>query len=199
MEDKVRVFEIAEEANVTSSEVIYKASDLKIVLKSPQSSVSFNEAEEIYDYITTGKSHKLKQNSKQNSINIMKEWFNKHYAEPSDILYFDNTTNDYTPIFGKLISPINILTSRYTDIIKEEYIILLSEELSKISSEWSPLPKNGIASINYDNMINTINSNEKIIKTFDESIASIELLSTLHIKNNQQIKHLNFMLIYLHH
>ncbi|BFU78029.1 translation initiation factor IF-2 [Arcobacter sp. 15-2] len=59
MEDKVRVFEIAEEAGSTSAEVIKKAADLAIVLKSPQSSVSFEEAEEIAGYIMTGKSKLL--------------------------------------------------------------------------------------------------------------------------------------------
>jgi len=60
MDDKVRVFEIAEEAGSTSAEVIKKAADLAIVLKSPQSSVSFEEAEEIAGYIMTGNSKLLK-------------------------------------------------------------------------------------------------------------------------------------------
>ena len=59
MEDKVRVFEIAEEAGATSAEVIKKASDLSIVLKSPQSTVSFEHAESITEYIMTGKSDLL--------------------------------------------------------------------------------------------------------------------------------------------
>ena len=59
MSDKVRVYEIAEEAGATSAEVIAKARDLKIELKSPQSAVSFEEAEEITNYIMTGKSPKL--------------------------------------------------------------------------------------------------------------------------------------------
>ena len=61
MEDKVRVFEIAEEAGSTSAEVIKKAADLEIVLKSPQSSVSFEQAEEIAGYIMTGTSKLLKK------------------------------------------------------------------------------------------------------------------------------------------
>ncbi len=59
MEDKVRVFEIAEEAGATSTEVIKKAAELSIVLKSPQSAVSFEHAEAIADYIMTGKSKLL--------------------------------------------------------------------------------------------------------------------------------------------
>jgi len=76
MDDKVRVFEIAEEAGSTSAEVIKKAADLAIVLKSPQSSVSFEEAEEIAGYIMTGKSKLLKpkkETAKKKKVEIKKE------------------------------------------------------------------------------------------------------------------------------
>jgi translation initiation factor IF-2 len=59
MSDNVRVYEIAEEAGASSNEVITKAKDLGIELKSPQSAVSFEDAEEIANYIMTGKSSKL--------------------------------------------------------------------------------------------------------------------------------------------
>ena len=61
MSDKVRVYEIAEEAGANSTEVIAKAKDLGIELKSPQSAVSFADAEEITNYMMTGKSSKIKQ------------------------------------------------------------------------------------------------------------------------------------------
>ncbi len=61
MSDNVRVYEIAEEAGASSGEVITKAKDLGIELKSPQSAVSFEDAEEIANYIMTGKSDKLKK------------------------------------------------------------------------------------------------------------------------------------------
>ncbi len=61
MSDNVRVFEIAEESGTTSSDVIEKAKDLGVDLKSPQSSVSFDDAEEIANYIMTGKSKRLKK------------------------------------------------------------------------------------------------------------------------------------------
>jgi translation initiation factor IF-2 len=61
MEDKVRVFEVAEEAGATSTDVIAKAADIGIDLKSPQSTVSFDQAEEIVNYIVTGKSSKIKK------------------------------------------------------------------------------------------------------------------------------------------
>lgn len=60
MSDKVRVYEIAEEAGANSTEVIEKAKDLGIELKSPQSVVTIEEAEEITNYVMTGKSKLLK-------------------------------------------------------------------------------------------------------------------------------------------
>ncbi len=59
MSDKVRVYEIAEEAGASSAEVIAKAKDLAIELKSAQSAVSFEDAEEIANYIMTGKSSRI--------------------------------------------------------------------------------------------------------------------------------------------
>ncbi len=59
MEDKVRVFEVAGEAGATSATVIEKAAELSIVLKSPQSNVTFEQAEAIAEYIMTGKSKLL--------------------------------------------------------------------------------------------------------------------------------------------
>jgi len=61
MSDNVRVYEIAEEAGASSNDVVAKAKDLGIELKSPQSAVSFEDAEEIANYIMTGKSSKLKK------------------------------------------------------------------------------------------------------------------------------------------
>ena len=70
MEDKVRVFEIAEEAGASSAKVIEKAAELAIVLKSPQSTVSFEQAEAITDYIVTGKSDLL---ANKKSVTIKKK------------------------------------------------------------------------------------------------------------------------------
>lgn len=76
MSDNVRVYEIAEEAGASSNEVITKAKDLGLELKSPQTAVTFEDAEEIANYIMTGKSRKLlkqKENQKKakNSTNIV--------------------------------------------------------------------------------------------------------------------------------
>ncbi|MDX3960249.1 translation initiation factor IF-2 N-terminal domain-containing protein [Aliarcobacter skirrowii] len=59
MSDKVRVFEIAEEVGKTSVEVMQKAKELGIDLKTVQASVSYEEAEDILQYILTGKSSRL--------------------------------------------------------------------------------------------------------------------------------------------
>ena len=68
MEDKVRVYEVAEESGASSSEVIAKAADLSITLKSPQSTLTFDQAEEIVTYIMTGKSKLLKVATKKPTI-----------------------------------------------------------------------------------------------------------------------------------
>lgn len=61
MSDKVRVFEIAEEAASTSAEVMQKAKELGIELKTAQATVSFEDAEAITQYIMTGKSSRIKE------------------------------------------------------------------------------------------------------------------------------------------
>ncbi len=63
MEDKVSIREIAEESGATHAEVIAKAADLSIILKSPQSKLTYEQAEEIVNYIVTGKSDKVKNTS----------------------------------------------------------------------------------------------------------------------------------------
>ena len=72
MSDKVRVYEIAEEAGASSADVIAKAKDLNIDLKSPQSAVSYEDAEEITKYIMTGKSSRLPE--KTIRVNRHDDW-----------------------------------------------------------------------------------------------------------------------------
>ena len=73
MEDKVRVYEIAEESGATSGEVISKATDLGLELKSVQSAVSFEDAEEIVKYIMTGKSKLLNKKEPEQKTVIKKK------------------------------------------------------------------------------------------------------------------------------
>jgi translation initiation factor IF-2 len=65
MSDNVRVYEIADETGSTSAEVIQKAKDLNIELKSPQSTVSFEDAEEIAKYMLSGTSQRLQAIQKE--------------------------------------------------------------------------------------------------------------------------------------
>ena len=99
MSDKVRVYEIAEEAGASSVDVIAKAKDLKIELKSPQSAVSFEDAEEITKYIMTGKSSKIevKPVEKKNPVSKPKEVLEtkneevKIETEKTDVVPTSNT------------------------------------------------------------------------------------------------------------
>ena len=61
MSDKVRVYEIAEEAGVSIADVIAKAKNLGIIVKNSQSAVSYEDAEEITKYIMTGNSSRLEK------------------------------------------------------------------------------------------------------------------------------------------
>ena len=76
MSDTVRVYEIAEEAGVASTEVIAKAKVLGIVLKSPQTAVSYEDAENIVNYLRTGTGPKIVNkadiNKKTNDNDLIK-------------------------------------------------------------------------------------------------------------------------------
>ena len=72
-EDKVRVYEIAEESGASSNEVITKAAELGLELKSVQSAVSYSDAEEITSYIMTGKSKLLKPTPKPKAKIVAKQ------------------------------------------------------------------------------------------------------------------------------
>lgn len=82
MSDNVRVYEIAEEAGASSSEVITKAKDLGIELGSAQSAVSFEDAEEIANYIMTGKSSKLVKATAPKKIKKVTKKVKEETTEP---------------------------------------------------------------------------------------------------------------------
>ena len=90
MSDKVRVYEIAEEAGATSAEVITKAKDLNIELKSPQSAVSFEDAEEITKYIMTGKNSKIEVKTEEKPKKVIK----KVVKENTEIVKEDSVLNE---------------------------------------------------------------------------------------------------------
>src|SRR5574344_444444 len=72
MSDTVRVYEIAEEAGASSQDVIAKAKDLGIDLKSAQTAVSYADAEEITNYILTGKSKRIKKTAATKPKKVVK-------------------------------------------------------------------------------------------------------------------------------
>ena len=55
MSDKVTVAEVAQEAGASSQEIIEKAANLGIELKNVKSTVTFDQAEELVNYLVTGK------------------------------------------------------------------------------------------------------------------------------------------------
>ncbi|AXX91334.1 translation initiation factor IF-2 [Malaciobacter molluscorum LMG 25693] len=70
MSDKVRVYEIADEAGANSNEVISKAKEMGIELKSPQSAVSLEQAEEIVNYMMSGANSKKSNSSSKNKKSV---------------------------------------------------------------------------------------------------------------------------------
>lgn len=78
MDDKVRVYEVAEEAGAASNEVISKAAEIGIDLKSPQSTLTFDQAEELVNYMVTGKAKKSKP---EPAIKVIKKASEKKASE----------------------------------------------------------------------------------------------------------------------
>ncbi len=75
MMEKVRVHEIAKELGITSKEVIAKASDMKIEVKSAQSTLTMEQAESLANFIMNGNKPAVK--TKSSKENVTKEKNNK--------------------------------------------------------------------------------------------------------------------------
>lgn len=188
--EKVRVYEIAEEVGVTSVEVIVKAKDLGIELKSPQSAISYEDAEEIKKYIITGVSYII-QNSK-NAKRIILSWFKNNYDEPKNILPYDSSRGEYIPIFGDLIEPYTLLSNKYKHLVNDDLIKNISNDLIKYSNKWSPRPNED----NYSKYkeINNIEKISNIIHIFNNSINNLKLLLKIKIPNPEIQKYQNYLL-----
>ena len=65
MSDKVTVAEVAQEAGASSQEIIEKAANLGIELKNVKSTETFDQAEELVNYLVTGK---IKDQKKPNLV-----------------------------------------------------------------------------------------------------------------------------------
>lgn len=124
MSNKVRVYEIAEEAGASSQDVISKAKDLGIQLKSPQSALSYEDAEEITNYILTGESSKILK-----SLNAKVLKFNKNNLEKIE--------KPHSPSKNKAISQnkIRIVTKYYEKDITIKKDIIENEITSENNLE----------------------------------------------------------------
>lgn len=189
--EKIRVYEIAEEAGATSAEVIEKAKFLGIDLKSPQSATSYEEAKEITEYILTGVSY-LIQDAK-NAKKIILNWFKNNYDEPKNILPYDSSKGEYIPIFGDLVEPYTLLSNKYKHLVKDDLIKDITHELIKYSNKWSPKPKK---EDNYNKYIEIRNIKEisNIIHIFNNSINNLKLLSKIKIPDSEIQKYQNYLL-----
>ena len=78
--EKVRVHEIAKELGITSKEVVKKATDMGLDLKTASSTVSMEEAEKIVNYIMNGAENEVTHEApkettpkKEEAVEPMKE------------------------------------------------------------------------------------------------------------------------------
>ncbi|MCI0501118.1 MAG: translation initiation factor IF-2 N-terminal domain-containing protein, partial [Epsilonproteobacteria bacterium] len=193
MIDKVSIREIAEESGSTHAEVISKAKDLGIILKSPQSKLNYEMAEEIVNYIVTNKSDLLHKDEK-NATRIMKRWFVEMYENPTLILPYDSGTKEYMPIFGTLIEPKTVLEERYNNLFDSKYINEVSNEFSNISQKWTPKPKDESFSKRYVEEIDKISDMYEIINIFNHSISSIETIIKIQIPDKKIQMSMNYMI-----
>jgi hypothetical protein len=186
--EKVRVYEIAEEAGVSSSDVIEKAKILGIELKSPQSAASYEEAEEITKYILTGEISYSTKNAKKVILN----WFKNNYDEPKNILPYDSSKGEYIAIFGDLVEPYTLISNKYKHHVNDDLIKDISNDLIKYSNKWSPRPKEN----NYNKYkeINNIEKISNIIHIFNNSINNLKLLLKIKIPNPEIQKYQNYLL-----
>ena len=66
--EKVRVHEIAKELGITSKEVVKKATDMGLDLKTASSTVSMEEAEKIVNYIMNGSENEVSSEAPKKSV-----------------------------------------------------------------------------------------------------------------------------------
>ncbi|WP_418187422.1 translation initiation factor IF-2 N-terminal domain-containing protein [Aliarcobacter lanthieri] len=200
MSDKVRVFEIAEEAATTSAEVMQKARKLGINLKTAQATVSYEDAEEITQYILTGKSGRL-GNEKYLNLNSdikdikdikiiienLKQIKNLRFEvklEKGIYAIIGNNgvgKSSLITCLGKLIEP-NCLRGEFrgnNSYINSKIIYIIND---KIKIEWKK-PKNWIVSSNNNNYM------PKLSGVFEASLVTGHRFN--HMENKKKTIHTN--------
>ena len=70
--EKVRIYEIAKELDITSKEVITAANEIKIEVKSAQNAITVKQAESLKKYILDGSTQSFKENRKSKNKSIEK-------------------------------------------------------------------------------------------------------------------------------
>ncbi len=192
--EKVRVHEIAKELGVTSKEVVKKALDMGIELKTASSSVSMEEAEKILNYIMNGpkespRNKGITKNETQKDVSkiviveettpIVEE--TTPVVEETKILKDDNVaTNDtskdesknkeiQTHQKDKIIQPIK-------KIIVTKVVPIKTSGLKIVKKRKAPLQENVSVASAYDNHLKQVSSYGKM---------SAEALAELHSRKKR--------------
>lgn len=196
MSDKVRVYEIAEELGASSTEVIKNAKKLGLDLKSPQSAVSYENAEEISKYMISGELpiHKLGEIYNKNDIEFIQINIKnlKQIKELSFKIEFkkgiysiigNNGVGKSSLItcLGKLVEP-NCLREEFkgNDSYKKSQIEYIIND--KLNIKWEK-PKNWIVSSNNSTLMPTFNG------VFEASLISGHRFN--HIEHKKKSIHYN--------
>ncbi len=168
MSDNVRVYEIAEEAGASSNDVIVKAKDLGIELKSPQSAVSFEDAEEIVKYIMNGESKKLLK--KPEVKKVRKVLKNEETPEPTTVLEEKVEVKEETK---------ETLTKEEIPAVPKEVKVEAKEEAkTEIKVEAKPEPKTPSEPIKKNNKIIPKRRGLKIVKKIKPKPVFVEEVIT---------------------
>jgi len=85
----------------------------------------------------------LKSQDEDTKIEVMRDWFLQMYETPEENTPYDSGEGGYIYIWGGPYDPKEILEGEFNDIVSGATINKLSEELAKISSEWSGKPGSG--------------------------------------------------------
>ena len=83
--DKIRISQIAKEIGKTSKEILQKAQELGFEVKTASSAVTTEQAEELYNYVLSGKSVEIKTSKEETKKSTKTEKTTKTKKEESKL------------------------------------------------------------------------------------------------------------------
>ncbi|MHA1038374.1 hypothetical protein [Enterobacter ludwigii] len=126
----------------------------------------------------------LKYKSKEDQIQVMREWFYDNYEDPAESCPYESREGGYAYIYGGPYDAHEELQSMFEGFIKHSYIEELAEELQQECWEWSGNSNN---SDWYDeDLYDAVTSSEEPFHKFIENVERIKSLSLEKYKDEQK-------------